>query len=140
MAAPGERELIPISALAIGPSCSQSQLVLAQQKSCESVSQAVLDMKGTVQQAEEQTEPEQSMAPEGEAAAPGGRELVPNSSRNSPGCIPSPFPSPLLHGDFGSYEHVYQGQACREQELSHLRVRSNQELSDCHNATSKSCP
>lgn len=60
--APGGRELVPISAPAFSPSCSQVHQDLAQQESCESVSQAFLEMRGSVQQPEEQKYVEQSMA------------------------------------------------------------------------------
>ena len=96
------------------------------------MSQALHEMQESGQQPDPKTALQQSLPAAVEAAAPGERELLPNSSRNSPGCIPTPFPSPLLQGDAGSYEHVSQGQACTEQELPQLRASSNQELSDCH--------
>ncbi|KAF4804784.1 hypothetical protein TURU_004408 [Turdus rufiventris] len=130
-AAPGERELILISAPATSPSCSQAQLDLAQQKSCESVSQAFLEMKGSIQ-AEEQTEPEQSMAPEGEAAAPGKRELVPIFSRNSPGYIPSPFPSPLqVHTLSEQLEEAERGSVLVEHDREEGLLAGMLKLSKC---------
>ncbi|XP_023775824.1 histone acetyltransferase KAT6A-like [Cyanistes caeruleus] len=134
-AAPGERELVPISSPASSPSRSQAQLDSEENISSETMSQVCLETQQSDQHTQEQRDLEQSMAAQEHAAAAGERELVPISAPHSPSCSPSPVSSPLqsltLSKLLEEEEEAERGSVRSEQEGEEAVLAGELELSQC---------